>query len=114
MSKTNCIFCRVIDKDIESELVVEGDSWIAINDINPKAPVHVLIMPRKHIESVNELEDKTIAADLLLAVKETVNKLNIKHAYQVRIHTGESAGQTVFHLHLHVLGGWTKKQAELE
>ena len=109
----DCLFCRIIAGQVPSVKVGEAKDWVAIEDINPKAPVHVLVMPRKHIKSVNEVESVEIGGKLILAIKDLADKLGIKKAYQVRIHTGEDAGQTVDHLHLHLLGGWKHKQTEL-
>lgn len=74
-------------------------------DINPKAPVHLLVVPRVHVKSLNELEDKNLMGELLSAVKETTKKIGLK-SYKTVINTGKEAGQVVFHLHIHILGGF--------
>ena len=102
---TDCIFCKIINGEFGTEFVYENEFAVAFNDINPKAPVHILVVPRKHVASLNELEDKNLMGELLLAVKETARKAGLK-SYKTLINTGKDAGQVVFHLHLHILGGW--------
>lgn len=100
----NCIFCKIANKEIPTTPVYEDDDTIAFNDLNPQAPVHVLVIPKKHYASLNELDDSRVMSALLNAVRKTVEKLGIKE-YRTVINTGESAGQTVFHLHIHILAG---------
>lgn len=102
------IFCKIIAGEIPSQKIAEGDEWIAIHDIHPKAPVHALIIPKKHIVSVAELGtgDRELAGTLLLAVRQVGEKLGIaKDGYRVMISHGQHGGQEVPHLHVHVLGG---------
>lgn len=98
----DCIFCKIVNGDFNTEFVYENDYVAVFKDINPKAPIHLLVVPRKHIESLNELEDKNLMGELLSAVRETTKKLGIK-SYKTLINTGKEAGQEVFHLHLHIL-----------
>lgn len=100
----DCIFCKIANKEIPSNLVFENENIVAFNDINPCAPVHILVIPKKHVESLNELEDKNLMAELLLGVKEVTKKLGIKD-YRTVINTGKGAGQEVFHIHLHIISG---------
>ena len=100
----NCIFCKIANKEIPTTPVYEDDDTIAFNDLNPQALVHVLVIPKKHYASLNELDDSRVMSALLNAVRKTVEKLGIKE-YRTVINTGESAGQTVFHLHIHILAG---------
>lgn len=99
----DCIFCKIANGDFNTEFVYENDYVVVFNDINPKAPVHLLVVPREHITSLNELEDKNLMAELLSAVKETTKKIGLK-SYKTLINTGKDAGQEVFHLHIHILG----------
>lgn len=99
----DCIFCKIINGDFNTEFVYENEYVVAFNDINPKAPVHILVVPKVHVESLNELEDKNLMGELLSAVKEVTKKIGLK-SYKTLINTGKEAGQEVFHLHLHVLG----------
>lgn len=101
---SDCIFCKIANKEIPSNLVYENENVVAFNDINPAAPVHVLVIPKKHIESLNELEDKNLMGELLFGVKEVVKKLNITD-FRTVINTGKGAGQEVFHIHLHIISG---------
>ena len=106
---SDCIFCKIANKEINSNVVFEDDMVIAIRDLDPKAPEHVLIIPKKHIASVNEFQDsdKELAAHILVdVVQKVASKLNIdKSGYRVVINTGDDGGQTVHHLHVHILGG---------
>ena len=99
----NCIFCKIIRGDFGTEFVYATENTVVFNDINPKAPVHMLVCPKKHIESLNELEDKNLMAELLQTVKDVTKKIGLK-AYKTQINTGKEAGQEVFHLHIHILG----------
>jgi len=99
---TDCIFCKIINGDFNTEFVHENDYAVVFKDINPKAPTHLLVVPKVHVESLNELEDKNLMAELLQTVKDVTKKLNIK-AYKTLINTGKDAGQVVFHLHIHIL-----------
>lgn len=101
----DCIFCKIINGDFGTEFVYETENTIVFKDINPKAPTHLLVCPKKHVASLNELEDKNIMAELLQTVKDVTKKLGIK-AYKTQINTGKEAGQEVFHLHVHVLAGF--------
>jgi len=102
----NCIFCKIINKEISSDIVYEDDSIIAIKDINPKAPVHFLIIPKKHIPSVNYLgvEDKTLMGEIILTAKKIAKEKELK-GYKLIINVGREAGQLIDHLHLHLLSG---------
>lgn len=102
--ENNCIFCKIVNGDFNTEFVYENDRVVVFKDINPKAPVHLLVVPRVHVESLNELEDETLMSELLLAVKETTKKIGLK-SYKTLINTGKDAGQEVFLLHVHILGG---------
>lgn len=101
---SDCIFCKIANGEIPSELVYENEYIAAFNDINPSAPVHILVIPKRHCESLNELEDKNLMAELLFGVKEVTKKLGIKD-YRTVINTGKGAGQEVFHIHLHIISG---------
>lgn len=100
---TDCIFCKIINGDFDTEFIYENDYVVVFKDINPKAPIHLLIVPKVHVESLNELEDKALMGELLQAVKDVTKKIGLK-SYKTLINTGKEAGQEVFHLHVHVLG----------
>lgn len=100
---SDCIFCKIINGDFNTEFVYENDYAVVFKDINPKAAVHLLVVPKVHVASLNELEDKNLMGELLMAVKETTKKIGLK-SYKTLINTGKEAGQEVFHLHIHILG----------
>jgi histidine triad (HIT) family protein len=100
----NCIFCKIAKKEIPTNLLYEDEKTVAFNDLNPQAPTHILVIPKEHFESLNELNDKEVMASLLNATKEVTKKLNITD-YRTVINTGKGAGQEVFHIHLHILAG---------
>lgn len=104
----DCLFCRILKKEIPSKPVFEDDKVYAFDDINPQAPVHVLIIPKKHIKSVNELEEKDCALldAMFLAAKKIAKDRGVsKNGYRTVFNVGPDAGMAVDHLHLHVLGG---------
>ncbi len=100
----NCIFCKILRGDFGTEFVYENDYAVVFKDINPKADTHLLVVPRLHVESLNELDDEVLLGKLLITVKEVTKKLGIK-SYRTVINTGKEAGQEVFHLHIHILSG---------
>ena len=98
----DCIFCKIINGDFNTKFVYENEYVVVFKDINPKASVHLLVVPRVHVSSLNELEDKNLMGELLAAVRETTKKIGLK-SYKTLINTGKEAGQEVFHLHIHIL-----------
>lgn len=98
----NCIFCKILNKEIPSEFVYEDDYCFAINDINPKAKHHILVIPKLHVASLNEIEDFDLVKHLFMAIRKINDKLGIKE-FKTLINTGKGAGQEVFHLHIHIL-----------
>lgn len=105
----DCLFCRIESGEIESDVVAEGERWIAFRDANPQAPTHVLVIPRRHVESLDDLEEEQagLAGELLLAARDVAREEGLADddGYRLVANTGRGAGQSVFHLHLHVLGG---------
>lgn len=102
-----CIFCKIANKEIGSDIVYEDELFVAFKDIKPVAPTHVLIIPRRHIEGVQALkeEDESLVGKMILKAKDIANKLNLKEGYRLVFNVGEYGGQTVFHIHLHIIGG---------
>ena len=98
----DCIFCKIANGIIPTKFVYESANTVVFNDINPKAPMHMLVVPKKHYATLNDLEDKELMSELLQSVKEVTKKLNISD-YKTLINTGKGAGQEVFHLHIHIL-----------
>lgn len=108
MSEQDCLFCKILSGDIPADIVYESDSAIAFRDINPQAPMHVLIIPRKHIATINDLdeEDQEVVGSLYLAAKDIARTEGLSdEGYRAVMNCNEGAGQSVFHIHLHVLGG---------
>lgn len=104
----NCIFCKIVKKELPASIVYENDNVLAFKDINPHAPVHILIVPKKHIESVNEVEDgdRETLGEIFLAAKEIAKNEGIaEKGYRLITNTGKDGGQLVRHLHTHLLGG---------
>lgn len=101
---SDCIFCKIINGDFGTEFVYENEHAVVFKDINPKAETHLLVVPRLHVESLNELDDKNLLGELMMAVKAVTEKLGVK-SYKTLINTGKEAGQEVFHLHIHILAG---------
>lgn len=104
----DCIFCKIINKEIPSEKVYEDENILAFEDINPKAPVHILLIPKLHFASLNEIpeEKKGLIGNLLIAAKKIAVKKKIdKKGYRIVLNTGKESGQEVSHIHFHLLGG---------
>ena len=107
MSK-DCLFCRIIAKEIPSKIVYEDEQAVAFEDINPQAPTHILVVPRRHIASLNEVtpEDAQLVGHLHLVAAKIAHERGIAASgYRTVVNNGRGAGQSVFHLHLHLLGG---------
>lgn len=103
---SDCIFCKIAKKEISADIVYEDENIVAFKDINPKAPVHILIIPREHISTLNEVTDYTIIGKIIEVTKKLAVKNNIdKEGYRVVVNCNAAAGQAVYHLHFHLLGG---------
>ncbi|MGL5510748.1 MAG: histidine triad nucleotide-binding protein [Microcoleaceae cyanobacterium] len=101
------IFSKIIRREIPADIVYEDDLVLAFKDITPQAPIHILLIPKKAIANISQAEsnDHALMGHLLLMVKKITEQLNITNGYRVVINTGEDGGQTVDHLHLHILAG---------
>lgn len=101
-----CVFCKIVKGDIPSSKVFENDEFLAFKDINPAAPVHILVIPKRHIPRLSDAGegDAALLGNLLLAVGAVARELGLE-SYRLIINDGAGAGQTVFHLHAHILGG---------
>jgi histidine triad (HIT) family protein len=103
---SHCVFCKIVHKEIPSTIVYEDDQVLAFNDIHPAAPVHILIIPKEHLESVEEVPAGSPLVSLLTERAVTIAKqLNLREGFRLVINNGDNGGQTVYHLHLHLLGG---------
>ena len=103
----DCLFCKIIAGDIPSTKVYEDELVYAFRDINPQAPTHILVIPKAHIESVNEVvgENSAVVAHIFEVIPKIAAMENLTDGYRVVSNCGPDAGQTVFHLHFHILGG---------
>lgn len=104
----NCLFCKIINGDIASKKVYENEHIIAFNDIDPKAPIHILVIPKKHIRSINELNssDINLAGEIILAAKKIAKDQGVdSKGFRVVFNTNDDGGQTVYHIHMHIMGG---------
>jgi histidine triad (HIT) family protein len=108
MSSTDCIFCKIVEGSLPSKKVYESETVVAFWDINPSAPVHILIIPKKHIPTMNEVSegDSLLMADLLSAARTIAKELGIAESgYRLVNNCNSDGGQIVYHLHFHLLGG---------
>jgi len=102
----DCLFCKIARREIPAKLVYESDDCIALRDIDPKAPVHILVIPREHIPSLDAATDASLVGRLALVAAQIARQEGIAESgYRTVFNTNRDAGQTVFHLHLHLLGG---------
>lgn len=100
----DCIFCKIANKQIETEFVFESENTVVIKDLHPQAPVHLLVIPKAHYKSLNELDDESLMSEMLMTIKNVTKKLGITD-YKTLINTGELAGQVIGHVHFHILSG---------
>ncbi|MBL7032862.1 MAG: histidine triad nucleotide-binding protein [Candidatus Delongbacteria bacterium] len=104
---SDCLFCRIIDKAIPADIVLERGNLLALRDINPQAPTHVLIIPRRHIATIDDLqaEDTLLVGEMVQAAREIAAAESLVVGYRLVFNCGRQGGQEVDHLHLHLLGG---------
>jgi histidine triad (HIT) family protein len=117
---TDCLFCKILNGEMDSDIVHEDDHVVGFRDINPQAPHHVLFIPRQHIATLNDLNDghAELMGRLFLAAKQYANENGIAdEGYRTVVNCNEGAGQSVFHVHLHLLGGrpmtWTTEWQQI-
>lgn len=104
----DCIFCKIANKEVPAELLFEDDHIVAFNDINPQAPIHIILIPREHYASLNEIPDdkKSILSHILLKARQVAREKGIaEKGYRVVLNTARDSGQEVLHIHFHLLGG---------
>ncbi len=105
---TDCLFCRIIKKDIPSKIIYQDDRIFAFEDINPQAPTHILIIPKQHFASLKEApaESQELLGHILIQAREIARELGLQESgYRLVLNTGRDSGQEVFHIHFHLLGG---------
>ncbi len=106
-----CLFCQIVNKILPSPLLYEDDICVVFRDIHPAAPVHLLIVPKRHIRSVNDLtgEDQAVLAHLFMVAKDMAKQEGVsKSGYKLLFNVEKGGGQEIFHLHLHLIGGWKR------
>ncbi|HAO20486.1 MAG: histidine triad nucleotide-binding protein [Desulfobacteraceae bacterium IS3] len=107
----DCLFCKIANREMETQFLYETENVVVFRDIHPEAPVHLLIVPKKHIRSLNDVsdEDRNILGGLLLVAKEMAKKEGVNESgYRVVTNVEKGGGQMIFHLHLHLIGGWKR------
>jgi histidine triad (HIT) family protein len=107
---TDCLFCKIAAREIAGQIVFENDHVLAFRDVRPVAPTHVLVIPKKHVAGIHDMGrgDAEVLGEVLLAAREVAEQLGLgKDGYRLVVNQGPNAGQSVHHLHLHVLGGRT-------
>ena len=103
---SDCLFCKIVAKTIPAKFVAENASCVAFRDINPQAPTHILVIPRQHIASLNDAKDAALLGEMHLIAADIAKAEGLsERGYRTVINTNADAGQTVFHIHLHLLGG---------
>jgi histidine triad (HIT) family protein len=112
----DCLFCKIINKEISAEIIYEDEKFIVFKDINPKAPVHFLVVPKKHIESIQDIteEEKGIITNLVLTARKIAKEKNFstegEFGYKLVFNVGRGGGQLIPHLHLHLLANWKRSE----
>ena len=103
----DCLFCKIINGEIPSEKVYEDDEILAFKDIHPKAPIHILVIPKKHISSAMEIEeqDEALIGKMFTVIKKLAKEFGLENGYRIVNNCGSDGGQEVMHLHFHLLGG---------
>ncbi|MCP3923313.1 MAG: histidine triad nucleotide-binding protein [Desulfobacterales bacterium] len=107
----DCLFCKIANEEIPTEFIYKNDNLVVFRDINPQAPVHLLIVPIRHIRSINDItqNDNDIISELISVAKEMAKKEGVdKSGYKIFFNVEKGGGQVIFHIHLHLIGGWEK------
>ncbi|WP_299982995.1 histidine triad nucleotide-binding protein [Desulfobacula sp.] len=108
---SDCLFCKIVNREIPTEFLYEDDDFVVFRDINPAAPVHVLLVPKKHIRSINDLqkEEGPIVSGLFMLAKDMAKEQGVNTSgYKLLFNVEKGGGQVIFHLHLHLIGGWKR------
>lgn len=107
----DCLFCKIADGQTETEFIYEDDKMVVFHDIKPHAPVHVLLVPKRHIRSINDLtdDDGALISDLFMLAKEIAKTVGVAESgYKLLFNVEKGGGQVIFHIHLHLIGGWKR------
>ena len=109
--QSDCLFCKIASGQMDTEFLYETDRLVVFRDIHPHAPVHLLIVPKRHIRSINDLtdDDRDILAEMIMTAGQMAKAQNVdKSGYKLLFNVEKGGGQVIFHLHLHLIGGWKK------
>lgn len=109
--ENGCLFCKIANGQMDTQFLFENENLVVFRDINPHAPVHLLIVPKRHIRSVNDLgtEDNAIVAEMIMIAKQMAREEKVDTSgYKLLFNVEKGGGQVIFHLHLHLIGGWKK------
>lgn len=114
--KNDCVFCKIVNGEIPSSKEYEDEEILAFRDINPQAPQHILIIPKSHIENLAKAKDDDykVLGRCQLVAKVVAEKLGIEQSFRLLTASGSQAGQTVFHIHYHLVGGWKNQVPQME
>lgn len=104
-AEQSCLFCKIVKKEIPAQLVFEDEHAVSFRDINPQAPSHLLVIPRKHFATIKELTDNTMLGSLFNTACQVAENEKLEDGFRLVVNTGDDGGQTVHHLHIHILGG---------
>ena len=105
VGEDSCLFCKIVRSEIPAEIISQDSDWLAFRDISPQAPSHVLVIPKKHVANVTECNDAQELGSLFQAASRVAREEKLEEGFRLVVNTGEHGGQTVFHLHIHILGG---------
>jgi histidine triad (HIT) family protein len=107
MTDTSCVFCKIAAREVPADILRETDRLVAFRDLNPKAPTHILFIPKEHVDSIADIEDRhgDMLADVMQSATHLAKTEGLDDGWRVVTNVGPAAGQTVFHLHFHLLGG---------
>ena len=108
---SDCLFCKIANREVPTRFLYEDDDYVVFRDINPAAPVHLLLVPKRHIRSINDLqkEDESIISGLFMLAKDMAKDQGVNTSgYKLLFNVEKGGGQVIFHLHLHLIGGWKK------
>jgi histidine triad (HIT) family protein len=109
--ENECLFCKIANRQMDTQFLFENENLVVFRDINPHAPVHLLIVPKRHIRSVNDLrnDDNAIVAEMIMIAKQMAREEKVDNSgYKLLFNVEKGGGQVIFHLHLHLIGGWKK------
>ena len=113
---TDCLFCKIVNREIPSDFLYEDEYCIVFKDINPAAPVHLLLVPKQHVRSINDLkpEHSELISHLLMVAKDMAAKTGVAESgYKLLFNVEKGGGQVIFHIHLHLIGGWDHSPAHI-